>query len=157
MTLPALSKSVAVACTPAEAFQLFTAGISSWWPLKNHSVFAEDALGCIFEPWAGGRILERSVHGGEALWGQVLLSEPGRRVVFTWHPGRPPSSAQEVRVHFVASQGGTRVELEHLGWEALGERADDTRRTYETGWDEVLVACFGGCANRKHRVPRVTG
>lgn len=151
MTLPALTKSVAVSCTPAEAYQVFTAGIAAWWPMKSHSVFGDDALTCFFEPWAAGRIYERSANGGDALWGTVLLAEPGRRVAFTWHPGRLPATAQEVRVHFVSSEGGTRVELEHVGWEALGERAADVRKTYETGWDEVLVACFGGCANKKHR------
>jgi uncharacterized protein YndB with AHSA1/START domain len=157
MTLPVLTKSVAVACAPAEAFQLFTAGISSWWPLATHSVFAHEALSCVFEPHVGGRVYERSASGGQAWWGTVFLIEPGRRLFLTWHPGRPPLTAQELRLHFVASEGGTRVELEHLGWEALGERAQETRKHYDTGWDEVLVSCFAACANRRHRPPPVAG
>lgn len=150
MTLAPLTKSVAVACAPAEAFSLFTHGMTSWWPLKNHSVFADDSLACVCEAQAGGRIYERSRGGAEALWGTVLLIEPVRRLIATWHPGRPPQTAQELRVTFVASEGGTRVELEHLAWEHLGARAEETRKTYECGWDEVLTACFGACANHLH-------
>ncbi len=153
MSRLALSKSVSVGCPPAEAFLCFTADLAAWWPLQHHSVFGDEAAGCALEAWAGGRLLERSAHGGEALWGQVLLIEPGRRLVFTWHPGRLPASAQEVRVHFVASEGGTRVELEHLGWEALGERAAEARQTYDVTWDQVLVEGFAAHVRAAHHRP----
>ncbi|MEW5742571.1 MAG: SRPBCC domain-containing protein [Myxococcota bacterium] len=150
MALPPVTKSVAVSCGPFEAWTHFTAGLAGWWPLDKQSVFGAEAESCVFEARAGGRIFERSVAGGEALWGAVLLVEPGRRVAFAWHPGRPPHTAQEVRVHFVASEGGTRVELEHVGWESLGERAEETRKAYETGWDITLQA-FAACVHKKHR------
>ena len=150
MPLPPLRKSVAVSCGPFEAWAHFTAGLADWWPLDTQSVFGAEADSCLFEAFAGGRICERSASGGEALWGTVLLVEPGRRVTFAWHPGRLPVTAQEVRVHFVASEGGTRVEVEHLGWESLGERAEETRKTYEAGWDTTLQA-FAACVPRKHR------
>jgi uncharacterized protein YndB with AHSA1/START domain len=150
MALPAVTKSVAVSCPPGEAYLHFTAGLSSWWPLEHQSVFRADADSCVFEARAGGRIYERNQAGAEALWGTVLLVEPGRRVIFAWHPGRPPVTAQEVRVSFVASEGGTRLELEHLGWESLHERAEETRKTYETGWDVTLQA-FAACVRKKHR------
>lgn len=129
------------------SFQIFTAGIARWWPLASNSVFRDDAVMCVFEARAGGRIYERNKAGGEALWGTVLISEPGHRVVCAWHPGRSPTTAQELRILFVASQGGTRVELEHVGWETLGARAEETRALYDSGWDDVLGTHFAAAAN----------
>lgn len=143
----ALTKWVTVRCAPPQAFQLFTTGFSRWWPLASQSVFEDDALHCLFEARAGGRVYEVSRQGGEALWGSVLLCEPPRRLAFTWHPGRPPMTAQEVTLHFHPSEGGTRLELNHLGWEYLGARAAEARHRYDTGWDDVLGRCFAACAN----------
>ncbi len=148
MSLPPLHKHVVVRATPATAYQVFTAGIATWWPLKSQSVFGDEAVTCVFEARAGGRVYELARDGAEALWGTVLVSAPGRRLSFTWHPGRAPGSAQEVSVRFLATEGGTRVELEHQGWAALGEKAAETRHGYDTGWDDVFVARFGGAANK---------
>lgn len=148
MSSEALHKTAVVRCPPAVAYQHFTAGFSTWWPLATHSVFEDTSAHCAFEPHAGGRIFERARDGSEALWGTVLLVEPARRVLFTWHPGRSPVTAQEVTVQFLATPGGTRVELTHDGWHLLGPRAEAARASYETGWDAVLGVAFAACANR---------
>jgi uncharacterized protein YndB with AHSA1/START domain len=41
-------------------------------------------------------------------------------------------------VRFTPNAGGTRVELEHRAWEALGARAQSTRDRYDSGWPGVL-------------------
>jgi hypothetical protein len=43
-----------------------------------------------------------------------------------------------VEVAFLPDGDGTRVELTHTGWEALGERAEQARRSYDQGWVPVL-------------------
>jgi len=141
-------KSITVHCAPATAFNVFTSGMGLWWPLKSHSVFGEEALTCECEPRAGGRVYEKTRGGGEALWGTVMLADPGRRLMMTWHPGRPPTTAQMLSLTFLGTSGGTRIDLEHSGWDALGNRAKETRAPYVTGWDEVLGRCFADCANR---------
>jgi len=40
----------------------------------------------------------------------------------------------EVEVRFVPFDGCTRVELEHRGWERLGELANTARIDYDQGW-----------------------
>ena len=64
--------------------------------------------------------------------------EPASRLVFSWHPGRHASTAQEVELRFTETGDGARIELEHRGWEILGEEAVKIREGYETGWDFVL-------------------
>jgi uncharacterized protein YndB with AHSA1/START domain len=86
----------------------------------------------------GGRIYE---HAGDRVceWGRVVAWQPPHRVVLSWHPGREPSTAQEVEVTFETDPGGTRVRLVHRGWEALGRAAMETRKSYESGWVGVLA------------------
>jgi len=146
--MESIARSITVRCAPATAWALFTSGLGTWWPLHAHSVFGADALTCECEPHAGGRVFERARGGGEALWGTVLLADPCRRLLMTWHPGRPPSTAQTLSLSFLATVGGTRVDLEHAGWEVLGPRAAEARHPYLAGWDEVLGVCFAEAANR---------
>ena len=55
------------------------------------------------------------------------------------HPGYAAGQpATEVEVRFRARGGATVVELEHRGWERLGERAEEARASYSTGWVGVL-------------------
>jgi uncharacterized protein YndB with AHSA1/START domain len=138
-TIPAVEKSIVVSAPPETAFRIFTSGAEGWWPLSTHSVHGARAS-LEFEARTGGRIVERSAEGEEAVWGEVLESDPPRRIVFTWHPGyeggTPPT---EVEVTFTREGDGTRVVLVHTGWEGLGEeRGPESREHYDQGWPVVL-------------------
>src|SRR5262249_43002769 len=73
-----------------------------------------------FEPRPGGRIYERTPGGREHDWGEVLAWEPPRRLVYLWHLRFDRADATEVEVTFTPVEGGTRVRIEHRGWERLG-------------------------------------
>lgn len=47
-------------------------------------------------------------------------------------------STGEVEVRFEPDGDGTRVELEHRGWEHYGDEAEQAMAGYEGGWDVVL-------------------
>ena len=135
-------RSVVVGCPPQRAWALFTDGIATWWPLATHSLGEERAVTCTLEARAGGRIFERLDDGSERDWGTVTACEPPRRLVVCWSlvPGR---AATEWEVRFQADGAGTRVELEHRGWEALGADAVQLRENYHGGWEAVL-GCYAG-------------
>ena len=136
--LPPLRFSIVVPLDPAAAFRLFTDGIAGWWPIATHSVGKGRAVTIRIEPGVGGRCFETWDDGQERDWGVVRAWEPGRELVIGWHPGSPPEQAQEVMVRFAAEGSGTRVELEHRGWEVLGERAEKLREAYGGGWPVVF-------------------
>jgi hypothetical protein len=58
--------------------------------------------------------------------------------VLAWKPNSTPRPPTELEVRFTPEGGGTLVELEHRGWERLGEIAEDSRAEYGTGWVRVL-------------------
>jgi uncharacterized protein YndB with AHSA1/START domain len=140
-----IQMSVTVPLPPERAFELFATRIGEWWPLREgHSLTVERAAGCWIEPFAGGRVFERSIDGEEHDWGQVLVYEPPRRLAMTWHPGGGP--ATEVEVRFTPADDGTFVELEHRGWEVFGDEAEAARSGYANGWPYVFTERFAAAA-----------
>lgn len=140
MTLEPVRVAVTVPLAPEEAFRLFTEGIAGWWPTASHSVFEGDAASVTFESGVGGRIYEAHRDGREWEWGRVLAWDPPHRVVFSWQPSPSRSIETEVEVRFQELDEGTRVELEHRGWERLGDEASEVRGDYDEGWGVVLGA-----------------
>jgi len=132
-------KTLVVRCARERAFEVFTREIGSWWPLGSHSIGGDAITEVVFEERVGGRIFERHQDGGEGEWGRVLAWDPPGRFAMTWYPGGDPADATELEVRFAADGDGTRVDLEHRGWEILAARARDARAGYDTGWDEVLA------------------
>lgn len=131
-------KVVTVKATQARAFDRFTSEIALWWPLASHSVGEANAENVAIEGWVGGRIVERIRGGREAVWGTITAWNPPHRLAFTWHPGDEPAVAQDVEVSFIPAGPRTRVELEHRGFERLGDRARKARKGYPIGWAFVL-------------------
>ena len=100
----------------------------------------------------GGRFYERWKDGEEYEVGRVLAFEPPSRVVFGW---RAPSwsASTEVEVRFAAEGEGTRVSLEHRGWEALDEATRARNTGYSNGWDQILAFCGLSRVHTKETTP----
>jgi uncharacterized protein YndB with AHSA1/START domain len=140
-------REITVAVPAARAFEVFTAGLSSWWPLETHHIGEQDALEAVLEPAAGGRLFERAADGSECDWGRVLAWEPPTRLVFAWHLNMrwafdpDPAHASEVEVRFVDLGDSTRVELEHRAFERHGDDGGAIRDAVggEGGWGGLLA------------------
>jgi uncharacterized protein YndB with AHSA1/START domain len=103
----------------------------------------------VIEPRVGGRILERSASGREEIWGEILVWEPPRRLVYLWHLRADRADATEVEIVFVQDEdGATEVRIDHRGWEQLGTRGDAWRDRNRRGWETLLPwyvdSCEGG-------------
>lgn len=59
-TTIAVRRTLTVAAPPERAFEVFTSGIGSWWPLQPYSIGTEPAVEAVVEPREGGRWFERS-------------------------------------------------------------------------------------------------
>ncbi len=143
----AVRKSVTVKATPERAFEVFTAGVATWWPLEQYSIGEEQATTVEIEPRVGGRFYETTAKGDEHDWGTVTGWDPPTRFATTWHPGNDPETAQDLEVTFTPVDGGTRVDLAHTGWERRGEQALEAMKGYDEGWDAVLGERYAGAAN----------
>ena len=143
MTEP-LALDLTVHCSPAHAFEVWAQRTAQWWP-SDHTVGGERAAAITFEPRAGGRIFERTSAGVEHDWGEVIAWEPPGRLVYLWHIGDDRSEATEVEITFTPAEDGTRVAIEHRGWERLGATAEARRDGNERGWGGVLPLYERAC------------
>jgi uncharacterized protein YndB with AHSA1/START domain len=134
-----------VPAEPDRAFEAFV-DLGSWWPREY--TWSADVLEAIWiEPRKGGLLFERGPHGFELSWGRVTSWDPPRRLGFLWQisprrePEPDPARASEVELAFsAAGEEGTRVELEHRGFERHGDGAEDYRAALASpqGWPWML-------------------
>jgi uncharacterized protein YndB with AHSA1/START domain len=125
-----IRKTVLVDYAPAEAFDLFTAGIATWWPVKTHSFGGEAVTKVVFEPQVGGRVYEIT-DAGEQDWGRVQSFDPPNGFKLEWLIGE--SCGTEVEVTFTPEGPGSRVVLEHRGFTNA-----EWRENYAGGWGVML-------------------
>jgi activator of Hsp90 ATPase-like protein len=132
MTTP-LRISFDVACPADHAFRVWTSGIGTWWP-PDHTVSGGPER-IVLTSGVGGRIYERSADGTEHEWGEVTVWQQPTRLVYLWYLGRDRADATEVEIRFHPQAGHTRVDIEHRGWERVGEPWRDRTRI---GWQILL-------------------
>jgi uncharacterized protein YndB with AHSA1/START domain len=138
-----IRKSVTVDCSVEHAWETFTQRIHEWWPLEVHSIQAGEDRGrpktLKLEGERGGRVYEVTTDGEELTWAEITAWEQPTRLVLAWNPSRDQTEPRtEIEVRFTAEDGATRVDLEHRGWERLGERGAEVRSGYDQGWPPVL-------------------
>jgi uncharacterized protein YndB with AHSA1/START domain len=138
LVIEVVRKVVKVDCAVEEAFRVFTADALSWWPVETHSINGT-VREIVFEPEAGGEVYEVSTNGEKGHWASVLEWEPPSRLVLAWNILEREGEQTEVEVSFLPEGDGTRVELEHRGWDRVAESAEGKRNDYDTGWDAVLA------------------
>jgi uncharacterized protein YndB with AHSA1/START domain len=131
--VPANSARVttSVEVPPEEAFRIFTDEIDAWWRRGPRFRGGGTASVLAFQTVGGERHLVE-IGDERFLIGRVLAWEPGARLVFEWR-GRSfhPEEKTEVEIRFEPTESGTRVILEHRGWEGL--RGDHPVRHGLTG------------------------
>jgi uncharacterized protein YndB with AHSA1/START domain len=140
-----------VAVPPARAFAVFTEQVDAWW--KHGQRFRTGAPGesvMRFEPGVGGRLLETFDASADPFeLGRVTAWEPPRRLVFDMG-GRAlaPGEKTEVEIRFEPVPNGTRVTVEHRGWDAFapdhpvrhGFDGTAFRGMIGVFWTDLLVA-----------------
>ncbi len=136
MTVPPVVRSAWVNRPLEEAFAVFTDQIGAWWPLPTHGLAS--VAGSV--GFSDGALIEQAAYGTQITWGEVLEWDAPNQVVLAWHPGQERSEASEVEVAFVPDGEGTRVVIEHRGWDGFGADAMKRRKGYAgpNAWGHVL-------------------
>ena len=127
-----IRKSIKVNCSPETSFRVFCEEMSEWWP----GGFGGKDTKLYLEGRVGGRFYERRPDETEYQIGKVTAYQPPSFVAFTW---RAPSWDVDtlVEIRFTAEDGGTRIDLEHSGWEQ-DAKTRDAHKNYDGGWVTVL-------------------
>lgn len=145
-TTEAVTHSVLVPLDQDAAFELFADRFTEWWPKDSHHIADSAAADAFLEPREGGRWYERSEEGSECEWGHVKEIDRPNRILLAWQLtpewrfDPDESRATEVEVTFNSEANGTRVTLEHRGFEVHGEAGVGMRESVssEGGWSQLL-------------------
>ena len=124
-----------IAAPPTRVFAAFTEEIALWWKPNSLFAFTPRSPGVMaFEDHEGGRrLVERLASGKVFEVGQVRVWIPGERLVVGWRQATfAPDMATEVEVRFEAVEDGTRVTVEHRGWDSVPQ-AHVARHTFPDG------------------------
>src|SRR5258708_15379052 len=76
-------KTVRVNAPIAHAFEVFTSGLTRWWPY-DHGVGKKPIKTVLMEPRLGGRWLEIADDGTETSVATITLWEPPHRLGIVW-------------------------------------------------------------------------
>jgi hypothetical protein len=137
MTEP-LVIELALGCSATHAFATWTERFGLWWPRSHRTTDDPDAT-VHLEPGVGGRIYERTSDGREVDWGEVTVWDPPHRLGYLWHIRRSRDAATDVLVHFEdAGDAGSRIRIEHTGWDRLGDAGASWRDANRGGWAGLL-------------------
>ena len=145
-----IAVSIRLKVPPDKAFELFTRDIDTWWqkgPKYRHLTGPGGRMK--FEPGEGGRLVELYDGGREFEIGRILVWQPGERLSFVWRSSNfTPEQSTEVDIRFTPVAEGTRLTLEHRGWDTLppdhpahhGLDAMRSQISRARWWDELLEA-----------------
>jgi uncharacterized protein YndB with AHSA1/START domain len=143
------SATVSIGVDPAEAFEIFTRQIDSWWRRGPRFRNISGDRGFIrIEPGEGGRVFE-AIDGTVVEVGRAKVWDPPRRLVFEWRNSTfAPAENTEVEVRFEPAASGTRVTVVHRGWSALrpdhparhGKAPSEFARMLGMWWGDQLTA-----------------
>jgi uncharacterized protein YndB with AHSA1/START domain len=136
-------KSIRVEAPIARAFDVFTTGLTRWWP-HSHGIGKQPAANVLLEPKLGGRWLETSEDGAETTAALIITWDPPHRLVLLWQVSaqwKPDVEMRsEVDVRFTADgPNATLVELTHHKFETMGaEQGAKMREDVNGGWPSLM-------------------
>jgi uncharacterized protein YndB with AHSA1/START domain len=148
-----------IAAPPERVFQAFTAEIGQWWRPNELFRSSRSPAGVLaMEPGPGGRLTETHADGEVIEIGRIVVWEPPARLEFSWAPTSLAAEHEtQVRVGFETAEGGSRVVVEHLGWDEVpqdhaarhGFPLMAFQQRLAEWWQVLLDSLAGQAAGRK--------
>ena len=129
--------SVQLALSLEAAFELFTTGISEWWPPENRHLGDRASTLHLQET---GRFFERATDGREVELGLVLEWDAPRFLLLDFYVATGPAHPTRVEVRFEQVADGTVVEVTHSPTGASEALWEGRVHRYVAAWQRVLAA-----------------
>jgi len=112
-----------------------------WKALTNRDSLAAWLMPNDFEPQIGHKFTFRAMSDKGwtgTIYCQIVALEPPHRVAYTWR-GDPNQWETLVTFDLESTEGGTRLRLEHTGFEAGGKMGSSARDMMASGWGTNIL------------------
>jgi hypothetical protein len=114
---PPVRQTTLVNASIESTFDIFVERLAEWWPLDPFSFGGSERIARVsLETRAGGRVVEHWHDGTTRSWGTLLEWMPPYGFTMTWEITGHPTV---VEFRFSDEDKGTRVQVEHRGWDTL--------------------------------------
>lgn len=131
MTQQSVTATTVVRTDPGTAFRIFTGQIDRWWRRGPAYRASEGAM----------RFEENRLWEGETEIGRIISWEPGVKLLLEWKAWSFRADERtEVEVRFEKIGDGTRVTVEHRGWQPRGAGEGEFRTVVGLWWGAMLPA-----------------
>lgn len=131
-----VERNILIDAPPERVWQGWVDEINAWWS-RPYYIDAERVTGLRFEPRLGGLFVEEWGQDAGYLIGQIIEWLPPRRLAYTWSEKSWSGITTIVRLELFPEGDGTRLALQHEGFERLPDGADQ-RAGYEKGQADLL-------------------
>lgn len=136
-----ISCSVTISGEPELLFDLFVAGVGSWWPFAKVAPAPDGEI--VIERGPNGRWYQRTSSAEEILWATIVACIPPRALIMNWNLderfAQREGVATELEIYFHDNQDGTtRISVIHAGLERLPGNPTVKEQKINAGWREVL-------------------
>jgi len=155
LAIAPVRRTVRVKVPIAHAFEVFTSGLTRWWP-HDHGVGKKPIQKVLMEPRLGGRWLEISADGTETTVATITLWDPPHRFAMLWQVNAQwqPDAAMksEVDVRFTSDgPDATHVEPLHHKFETMGAEAGASmRKDVDGGWPGLIARFVADAERSRH-------
>ncbi|MEQ8767826.1 MAG: SRPBCC domain-containing protein [Planctomycetota bacterium] len=126
---------IEIAAAPERVWKAVTDELSSWW-LPDFHMLGEDST-MVFEPWAGGRLLEENGAKG-LLWYQVLAIDPPKMLALSGFTtpdfGGPATSLLTLKLE--AAGSGTKLTVQDG---LFGQVSEQSVKSLQAGWTHLFT------------------
>jgi uncharacterized protein YndB with AHSA1/START domain len=113
--------SIRINAPPMAVFEAFVSDIGQWWVSNPLFMLTPQGDGALrFEPGEAGRLVTTLADGSEFEVGRITVWRPGERLALTWRQASfAPDQSTALDVRFEPAGEGTRVTVEHRGWDTI--------------------------------------
>lgn len=132
-----VAQDISIGAPPEKVFAALVDDVASWW--GSPMLCTENPVDFVMEKEPGGAFYEKTADGEFAVWGRLTAFRENALVEYEGSVGLPHGVHGCVRLEVEKAGEGSLVKLSHS---AVGIMREDTVKSYDMGWRDLLGRRF---------------
>jgi uncharacterized protein YndB with AHSA1/START domain len=129
---------VQIKAAPERVWAALIEELSEWWPRDCLSLKGAEMI--LFEPWAGGRLYETAPDGGQLMWANVVMIQPGKAIEFVGYMTPTYSGPSITMYRFAIEATPDGQTIFRVGDSVMGRIDNAQEANLKEGWSYLANA-----------------